>query len=317
MNRLLFILVLSLLGPITHAAVVEKIVAIVNDEVLLLTDIDEFQKKLKNNGLVDDALLDFYDRKKMITDRSAAIAYLTDELMIDSEVKRQGIQAPIERVEGEIRNILNARGVTRDQMRKTLTARGVQFSDYQDFIKTSIQRQSLIEREVSSRIKISDDDIATYYIQKNLSSKPLVFEFTLSHIVFLNSNGGDEKARARAQSVKDRINNGSNFEAMASQYSEDPEFSQGGTFGTFRMGDLVPAIERSVQKLGPGEVSDLVKMGDGYHIFKVVKRSLVPSADFERRKQEISAILFKDAFQRQFKSWLANMKRASYVRINQ
>ncbi|MEK6555413.1 MAG: peptidylprolyl isomerase, partial [Bdellovibrionota bacterium] len=225
MNRLILILATSLMAFSAQAEVVEKIVAIVNDETVLLTDIDDFQRKLKNNGLVDDALLDFYDRKKMATNREAAIAYLIDESMIDSEVKRQGIQAPVERVESEIRNILGARGVTRDQMRATLKTRGIQFSDYQDFIKTSIQRQSLIEREVSSRIKISDDDIATYYIQKGLSNKPLVFEFTLSHIVLLNSNGGEEKARARAQTVKDRLNNGSNFEALASQYSEDPEFS--------------------------------------------------------------------------------------------
>lgn len=316
-RRILFLLSLTFFSFSASSEVVEKIVAIVNEETVLLSEIDGFQKKLKNNGLVDDALLEFYDRKKLSSDRNALISYLIDEALIDSEVKKQGIQAPIERVEGEIRNILNARGLTRDQMRETLRARGVQFSDYQDFIRTSIQRQSLIEREVSSKIKISDDDISTYYVQKNLSSKPLIFEFSLAHIVFLNSNGGEEKALERAQSVKEKLSNGGNFEALAAQYSEDPEFSQGGTFGTFKMGDLVPAIEKSVYRLGPGEISDVVKMANGYHIFKVVKRSLVPSPDFERRKPEISGILFRESFQRQFKVWLESLRRASYVRINQ
>lgn len=314
--RPLIIILFIHLSLVCHAQVVEKIIAIVNDDIVLLSEIEDLQKKIKTGGLVDDALIDFYDRKKVSASRADAIAYLIDEKLIDTEVSRQGIQAPIERVEGEIRSILNSRGVTREQMKQTLKARGVLFSDYQDFIKTTIQRQSLIEREVSSKIKLSDDDIAAYYIQKNLSSRPLVFEFTLSHIVFLSSNGGEAAALKRADAVKSKLSSGGSFEALASQYSEDPEFSQGGSFGVFRAGDLIASVEKSVFKLAPGETSDIVKMSDGFHIFKVNKRSLVPSPDFERRRGEISSILFKSAFQRQFRAWLESLRRTSYVKTN-
>lgn len=307
---------LLLLSSFASAEVVERILAIVNDDVILQTDVSEFQKKLKSNGLVDDSLLEFYDRKRMASDTKLLINYLIDERLIDSEVRRQGIQAPIERVENEIRNILSASGRTREQMRAALKARGIQFSEYQDFIKTGLQRQSLLEREVSSKIKISDDDIATYYVQKNLSTKPLVFELTLAQIVFLESNGGPKKALERAEQVLGRLKGGSNFEALAAQYSEDPHFSQGAIFGTFRMGDLIPAIERSVQHLGQGEVSEIVKMPDGYRIFKVTKKKLVPSPDFERRKNEIGSILFREAFQKQYVNWIEQLKRDSYIRIN-
>ncbi len=300
-------------SPTGKGSVVEKIVAIVNNDLVLLSDLNDFAAKLKSNGLVDDALLDFYDRKKLLESQDTRIQFLVDEKVLDTEVARLGIQAPIEKVEGEIRSILNTRGVTREQLKQTLAKRGVKFSDYQDFIKTGIQRQSLIEREVSSKIKISDDDIATYYVQKNLSSRPLVFEFTLAHIVFLSK---DANAKTKAQNLKAKLAAGGNFEALASQYSEDPNFTQGGQFGNFRMGDLVPAVEKAVYKLSPGETSEIVEMADGFHIFKVLKRSLVPSAEFERRKNEIAGILFKDAFQRQFKVWLEQLKRTSYIKVN-
>lgn len=308
-------------NEVNNGKVVEKIIAIVNNDLVLLSDLNDFTNKIKSNGLVDDALLEFYDRKKLAESNETRIQFLVDEKVIDTEVSRQGIQAPIEKVEGEIRNILNNRGVTREQLKETLAKRGVKFSDYQDFIKTGIQRQSLIEREVSSKIKISDDDIATYYIQKNLSSKPLVFEFTLSHIVFLVPKDADQKAgmaaaKAKAEALKAKLAAGGNFEALASQYSEDPNFTQGGQFGNFRMGDLVPSVEKAVYKLSPGETSDVVQMADGYHVFKVLKRSLVPSNEFERRKNEIASILFKDAFQRQFRVWLEALKRTSYIKVN-
>jgi peptidyl-prolyl cis-trans isomerase SurA len=310
------ILGLLVFASLAHADVVERIVAIVNDDVILLTDLAAFQNKLKKNCLVDDALLDFYDRKKIAADSKALVNYLIDEKLIDSEVRRQGIQAPIERVEGEIRNILNARGISRDQMKAGLKARGVQFSDYQDFIKIGLQRQSLLEREVSSKIKISDDDIASYYVQKNLSTKPLVFELTLAQIVFLSANGGPQKALERAEQVRARLSTGSNFDALAAQYSEDPQFSQGALFGTFRMGDLLPEIEKNVQRLSQGETSAVVKMPDGYRIFKVIKKTLVPSPDLERRRSEISSLLFRDSFQRQYGSWIDQLKKDSYIRIN-
>lgn len=315
-NGLLLSLMLFSAPFSAHAEIVERIVAIVNDDVVLQTDLAAFRNKLKNNGLVDDALLEFYDKKKMTADGKVLTNYLIDERLIDSEVRRQGIQAPIERVEGEIRNVVKAKQITREQLRAALKARGVQFSEYQDFIKSGIQRQSLLEREVSSKIKISDDDIATYYIQKNLSTKPLVFEMTLAQIVFLSSNGGEKKAQERAEQMMTRLSGGSNFDALAAQYSEDPQFSQGALFGTFRMGDLLPEIEKSVQRLNQNDISAIVKMPDGYRIFKVVKKTLVPSPDFEKRRHEISSVLFRDSFQRQYATWLDQLKRNSYIRIN-
>lgn len=313
----LFALILSFaVCATTHAEIVERIIAIVNDEVILLSDVQRFRAKIKNNGLVDDALLEFYDRKKIAADNKALIDYLIDERLIDSEVRRQGIQAPIERVEGEIRNVTNSRGISREQLKNALKARGVQFSEYQDYIRVGLQRQSLLEREVSSKIKISDDDIATYYVQKKLSNKPLVFELTLAQIVFLSDNGGDAKARERAEQVKARLTSGSNFDALAAQFSEDPHFSQGALFGTFRMGDLIPAVEKSVQHLNTGDVSEVVKMPDGYRIFKVVKKTLVPSPDFERRRGEITSILFRAAFERQYAAWIDKLKKDSYIRVN-
>jgi peptidyl-prolyl cis-trans isomerase SurA len=314
--KFLILAALILSAGSASAQVVERIVAIVNDDVVLQSDLSEFQNKLKKNGLVDDAILEFYDRKRLASDNKLLVNYLIDERLMDSEIRKQGIQAPIERVEGEIRNLLSARGLTRDQMKAALKARGIQFSEYQDFIKAGIQRQSLLEREVSSKIKISDDDIATYYVQKNLSTKPLVFEMTLAQIVFLDSNGGPEKSKERAEAARARLQSGSNFEAMAAQYSEDPQFTQGALFGTFRMGDLIPAIEKSVQHLSQGDTSSIVKMPDGYRIFRVIKKTLVPSPDLERRKGEIGSILFRDAFQRQYSSWIDQLKKDSYIRIN-
>src|SRR5690606_21566479 len=120
-----------------------------------------------------------------------------DEKVIDSEVKRRNMEVPIERVEQEIRNIARDNRITRQQLTQALKAKGVSVSQYQDFIKSSLERQTLVEREVTSKIRISDEDISSHYLNKKGLSELQIFEYTLSHILFNPKTGGDGGALRR------------------------------------------------------------------------------------------------------------------------
>lgn len=310
-----YIIIFSLLFcSFLHAEVVEKIVAIVNDDIITLTDIEKLKKDLKSDGLLDKALIDLYDKKKIISDSDVQLEYLIDSRILDSEVRRLGIVSPIEKVEAEIRKIISENGTSREQLRASLKARGITYADYQNFIKGSLERQTLLSREVASKIKVSDDEIASYFMQNITSTKPLVFEYTLSHILFLNKNEG---ALSRANAVKNKIASGMSFEAAAAQFSEDPQFSQGGVFGVVRAGDVVPQLEKALSGLRAGDVTAPVAMPDGIHLFKVTKRDLVPSPELEAQRGRISQILFTQAFNKQYKTWIDQRRQASYVRKNQ
>ena len=316
MKSLLLIFASVALLSTASAKVVDRIVAIVNDQIVTQSDINSFRKKLKTKGLVDEALLVFYDQNKIKKNRKNTLNYLIDERLIDSEVVRNNIVAPIEKVEGEIRNIIRRTGTSRAGLKASLKKRGLRFSDYQDFIKRSIQRQTLLQREVSSKIKISDDDIASFYIQKSKNSKALVFEYELAHILFLTKNGGPEEAMKKAQEVRKSLNSGGNFERLASQHSEDPRFTQGGVFGEVKVGEIVPALENALKGKKPGDITKIVKMGDGLHIFKILKRKLSPSPEFIKAKPRIAEALFSQAFKRQYDLWIEGQRQTAYIKIN-
>ncbi|NJL25994.1 MAG: survival protein SurA, partial [Calothrix sp. SM1_5_4] len=249
LKNLTLIAVLAVFALAAAARTVDKIVAIVNDQPVTLSDVEKFRKRLQSGGLVDDALLKLADNDALIKDRQALLNHLIDERLIDSEVKRRNMEVTIERVEQEIRNIAKSNGITREQLQGALRAKGVSVSQYQDFIKTSLERQGLIEREVTSRIRISDEDISSYYLAQKGPSAAQTFEYSLSHIVFSPKNGGDEAAKARALSVEGKIKSGQSFEKMAEQFSEDPNFSKGGALGTFRAGEMVKEIEDALRKV--------------------------------------------------------------------
>ncbi|MDX9731615.1 MAG: SurA N-terminal domain-containing protein, partial [Bdellovibrionales bacterium] len=195
--------VVALMTPAVQAETVDRIIAIVNDEIVTLSDVDDFEKRLKTGGLIDDQLVpDEATKAALLKDRKLLIDKLIDARLIDSEVTKLGLSVPFERVEQEIRNIAKNNRMQRDDLRNALLERGITFSVYQDFIKTGLERQALVERSVTSQIKISEDDVLAALISEGRTIDTQAFEYTIAHI-FLSSakSGGVEAARTRAQAA--------------------------------------------------------------------------------------------------------------------
>jgi peptidyl-prolyl cis-trans isomerase SurA len=300
-----------------HAVVIEKIVAIVNDTAITLSDINSFKNKIESGGLVDDALLKMRDPKTLVKNDKAIVDHLIDERLIDSEIKRLGMNVTIEKVEQEIRSITSRNGISRDQLKSALKERGVVFSDYQDFIKTSLERQALIDREVSSKIKISDEDISNYYLANNKGSSGQVFEYRLAHILIQDNPSSGVPAKDRMLSVINRLDSGKeDFAKLASQYSEDPSFSQGGILGTFKAGEMIKEIQAGIQNLGEGQISGVIKTRLGYHVIKVLKKTLVSDPALDAQRNAIYSKLFAQTFEKQFRKWLDRKRDDAFIRTN-
>lgn len=317
MCRDVFAAALLILSLSARAELVDRIVAVVNDDAITQSDVQHFKHDLKNHGLLDQGLLSLYDISKLQTDDKAVMNFLIDQNLIDDEVKKQGIITPIEQVDSEIGSIAQGKGLSLDDLKNALKAQGVTYAKYQDFIRTSMERQTLLQKEVSSKIKISDDQINAFYSSQKHVKNPLVFEYTLSHIFFADSNGGADAAKLRAEDVKKKLDEGLPFDTLVSQYSEDKEYSQnGGSFGTFRLSDLNPQLRQVLAPLSAGDVSSVVQMPDGFHIFKVVKKVLVPSPDLEAKREEIRRYLTSVEFKRQFHAWLAKKRAESFIHFH-
>lgn len=297
---------------------VDEIAVIVNEEIIALSDIAEFQSKLKTGGLIDDQLVpDEATKQALIKDRDLAVKKLIDARLIDAEVKKQGLTIPIERVEQEIRAIAKKNRMERDDLKNALLERGTSFAAYQDFIKTGLERQSLVEKAVTSKIKISEDDVLAAMIAKGRASDSQAFEYSLAHIYFLNSkSGGADGARSRAQEALLKLKEGVPFDRVAADFSEDPNFDVGGVLGTFKTGELSPDLEKAIVKLAPGEWTQPLPAAGGVHIVRLIKRRLIPDPTTEREKDKTRAELGEARFRRQYDIWLDLLRSEASIRVN-
>jgi peptidyl-prolyl cis-trans isomerase SurA len=317
MNKILCSL-LFLLPLASQAEVVERIVAIVNNEIILESDFRELQHKLKTPAMVDEALISngktVEDLKK---DRKVQLDYLINEKLMDSEVKRLNHSVTMERVEQEIKDMAKKNNVSVNEILAAFKAQGISTSEYQAFLKSKIEKQALIESEVVSKLRISDDDALAEYLKKNPERKSTVNEFTVAHIFFNPKKGGAEAAFKRAEAILQKLNAGEVFETLAEQNSEDPNFTSGGLLGTFKSGEFLPEVESSIQNLNAGQTTGIVKSRMGYHIVKLLNKKLTSDPKFEKEKEKIKSVLFEQNFKRQMKNWILSKRDEAFIRINE
>lgn len=313
MKKTVILFFFCLLSLSASAEVVDKILAIVNDEIITQQDLESYKKKIRTGKFIDDLLLS--DKNKVLADPKALLEHLINERIIDSEVKRQDLAVTVEKVDQEIRGIARNNGITKNQLADEIKKQGVSFSEYQQFVKQRLERQALIQKTISSKIKISEEEIQNYYISNNKTSDLTSYEYSLAHILFLNKNSKSE-AKKRAQSILEKVNAGERFDDLASQYSEDPNFSTGGFLGTFKSGEFLKELEQAVQNLQPGQTSKIVETKLGFHILKVTGKKIIKDPNYEAAKKQIQNILYEKAFAQQFKFWIEQRKAESFVKIN-
>lgn len=292
--------------------VIEKVYAVVNGEIITLTEIAEYQDKLKNGGFLNDLLFsEPEEREKSLQDKDYLTKLMIDEKIMDYEIKQQGLQITEERVKKEIGSIAKRQNMSVAQMEQAINAQGMDFLEYRDFVKKSIERRQLIEKEITSKIKISEQDIVSHYIATSEGKKSQIFEFTLSHILLAKD------AQEKAQEILGALEKGESFDALASQHSVDSESkSKSGAFGKFKSGEMIKQIEDSIRDLKIGETSRVVQTPMGLHIFRVSDKKLVDDPRMEKEKQTIYQKLFAQEFKEQLDFWLRQKRKDAIIQIN-
>ncbi|MCE3009383.1 MAG: peptidylprolyl isomerase [Proteobacteria bacterium] len=298
------------------AAPIDRILAVVNSEIVTQSDFADFKKKVSLGQGLDDLLLLGKSTAELKKDEKLQLDYLINEKIIESEIKRLNLSVTLEKVESEIRDIAKRNGMTRAELLSAVKGQGMGVAEYQQFVRGKIERQSLIESEISSKIRVSDEDILGQFLRQYPEANAGIFEYQLAHILFNPKKGGLEGAKSRAQDVLGKLQAGGNFESLAEQNSEDTNFSQGGILGTFKSNELPPGWDIALSSVQEKGFSSLVASRAGFHILKVVQKKLLPDPRFEKEKERLRSNLYEKAFQKHFKNWLDSKREESFIRIN-
>ncbi|HZM48222.1 MAG TPA: peptidylprolyl isomerase [Burkholderiales bacterium] len=250
--------------------VLDRIVAVVNDEVITRNDLDERMKlafaQLRRQGtpspphdVLEKQLLD-----RIISDRV--------QLQFAKETGLRVDDAELDRAIGRIgeENMLSLA-----QLRQTLEKDGVPYAKFREDIRNEIVTVRLREREVDNRIVVTDGEIDNFLKTQQTQSGGSD-EYNLSHIlVTVPENASPEQIqtrRARAEQALAQVKGGTDFRQVAASFSDAPDALQGGSMGWRDANRLPTLFTDALQKLQPGEVTELLRSANGFHLLRLNER---------------------------------------------
>jgi peptidyl-prolyl cis-trans isomerase SurA len=310
------LLFLSLGG--TRGEVVERIVALVNTEVVTLSELEEEGKPFFDQ--VQRSTHPLEREEKLREARKAVLEQLIENKLLDQEIRNKRLEIPEREVDAAIQDVMNHNHITENELKKALAKDGLTYSHYRQRVRESLGKMHLINREIKSKIVIKEEDLKKAYSQ-NLKGYTDPLEVKVQQIFFPIPQpqwATEEKItaiRQEAESVLGRARQGEDFAQLALTYSKGPEAGEGGVLGFFKPKELRPELEEAAFKLKPGELSDLVKSPEGFHILRVMERKGGEPKPFAEVQDKIRDEMVQAEGERQFREWMKALRAKAYIEV--
>lgn len=270
---LAFVALLSLLLPVTSGAetrTLERIVAIVNDRVILASDLEEevalVRQQIQQQGQQPPPAAALRER---------VLDQLVNESLQLQHARRMGISVSDDMVNRALEQIARENNTDLTGLREHFSRQGIEFSTVREDIRTQLILQQLQQRAVASRITIAEQDIEDFIARLDEADDEEV-EYRVQHILIsASSSAGDdeiEQARAQAEQAAAELREGGDFARMAAEISAGPQATEGGDLG-WRAPDQLPSLFlEAIEGLRPGQIADPVESARGFHILLLAER---------------------------------------------
>ncbi|MFH1869930.1 MAG: peptidylprolyl isomerase [Pseudomonadota bacterium] len=250
---------------------IDRIIAVVNEEAITAFELRarqaavERQLRGQNVQLPPREVLEKQLLERMITDRV--------QLQFARET---GLRISDIELDAAMRRIAEGNRMSLQDFRAALEKDGIVWSKFREEIRNEIVLSRLRDREVESRIVVSDGEIDNYLANPDQGAEMGNVEVQTAHIILRVPEQAtpDQLMRigARAQAAIDQLRRGENFAKVAASYSDAPDGLTGGLMGA-RPLDRLPALYAdAIRKLKPGEVSDILRSPAGFHIVKLIDK---------------------------------------------
>jgi len=297
--------------PASASEVVERIVAVVNDEIITDEDIEIAMAPIVAQSRTIYSGPEFDSKLKEL--RQEFISKLIDDRLVLSEAKRRKViikDVEVDDMLADVRNKFPNRAV----FLKAIQDQGLTEKKLWIRFRDQLLSQKLVNYEVRAKVSISPGEINEYY--KNHQDEFLQGDrVKLQQILIRVSSRSDEDALALAQTLIEKIKTGAAFDELARSYSEGVEAKEGGEMGWIEKGQLMGDIDDQIFKLDAGQVVGPIRTNLGYHLFKVTEKETRTLKPLSEAREGIYEVLFKEKLRQRLEGWIADLKKNAYISI--
>lgn len=298
--------------PVAEAAIVERIVAVVGEQPILLTELRQrarpylikiyaqvppAQQKVAEAEMYKELL------QKLVDERVVAIAadklnvtVTTKEVDDAVKLKAADLKVPVAELIAEA------------------AKQGLSEADYREEVRRELLFGKMLETRVRSRVRVTEDDAREYF--KKLQVQERRQQTYRASMIALALGGDDDKAtRALADKIVKQARAGASFALLAKQYSVDASKAQGGDMGVRTATAFGKAVDEPVLRLDVGEVSEPLVSGNRLLIFKITERPPSGLPNYAEVRDAVYSRVRDEMMQKQIKVWLDELKSGVYIDI--
>ena len=301
------LLIGSLAASTARADIVERVVAVVNNDAIFLSDLR--QRAVPFLPRVAEASSD--------TERAARLKELYEELLnflIEEELIRQlaresGITATDSDVETAVANIRAQNNMTEEDFLEALQEQGMSEAQYRADLKKQLLRFKVVNERVRARVNVTEDEVRRRYEQRARGQGEEV-RLKVSHLVVSvePEASATETANIREEAETLRAS------LTPENFQEQAEPRGGGELGWLASTDLPSDFAETLDSMQAGEISQPVRGGSGFHIFYLEERKV--GSDFptyEEMKEELFREMLDSAMRRQERVFLEELRRNAVI----
>jgi len=303
-------------GFSSSEAVVDRVVAVVNQEIITLSEVEKWSQPLQNEIQTEDRL----ERRERVQEVfRKVLERLIEERLIDQEARKSGLKVSSKEVEEAVEEIRRRNAVNQEQFERLLASEGLTFEAFKKEIEKKLLRTKLVNWAVKVEYKAGEKELRDFY-QKNVDRYRIDESYRIGQILFLIPKEATLEQiweiRKRCQKVLEKIRGGENFGEMALLYSEDPGSRKDrGDLGHFKRGELLPALEKEAIRLEIGEVSGIIRTDFGFHILKLLDRKGGEPPALEEIKARVQADYYEKEMEKAFQLFLTKLKERAVIEI--
>lgn len=254
---------------IVQAEVLDKIIAVVEDDVILERELEQEAAVVMQRMQASNATLPppFVLRKQIL------------EKMIIDKLQRQlaekaGVAISEEMLNNSVSEIARRNNMGVQEFRIELERQNMSYENFLENMRNEIIINELRGREIGGRIKVTDQEIQ-HYIETQEKDGTESVQYRLGHILIAvkeaASSSEIQKAGAKAEDLVKKLRAGQDFTQTAISNSDDGNALKGGDLGWRTLGDIPTLFVDSVRKMAGGDIAEPIRSPSGYHIIKMLE----------------------------------------------
>ena len=279
-------------------ALEDRIVAVVNDEIITLSELRTADTKVFP---------------------SASLSFLIEKKLQLQAAKKKGISVSNAEVEEAVNDIKKMNRFTSDEeMNAALLKEGISVEDYKREIREQLIIMKLVNREVKAKISVSDKDVESYYESHKSDFRfPERIRIGYVNVPVKSSDSDDEvqKALGKINNIRKDLNNNVSISELMKRYSDSGDIKFVSDLGFIKKGDLIPELENPAFSMNEGEISDVIKTSTGFYVIQKIEIKKTEYRPLDEVKDIVRESVFQEKSESVYKDWLYNLKTSSYINI--